>query len=182
LQAILRKGLRPVEIARQYQVNQGMVSKAIRKLSYLELFDVVRLGQWKPASFEIAPVPLDAPVDVIGVLNSVLSDAMAMRVYLETDEGRTLAARMRFQTLDKSMAARLNWADSFVRNRAKLLELISVDQWLNEMLAIIEQEGPGLKERVVERVRQRLLGFHQPLVPATIASSTSHPNAVGDRE
>jgi hypothetical protein len=36
---------------------------------------------------------------------------------------------------------RLRWAETFISTRSKLLELISFDTWLNEMLAIIEQEG-----------------------------------------
>jgi hypothetical protein len=57
---------------------------------------------------------------------------------------------------------RLRWAETFVATRSKLLELITVEVWLQEMLAIIEEEVPGAKARILERIRARIIGREIP--------------------
>ena len=43
--------------------------------------------------------------------------------------------------------------------------------WLQDMLAIIDQEIPGAKERILERVRQRLMG--RSFTPVDTAKDTA---------
>jgi hypothetical protein len=95
----------------------------------------------------------------MGEVMSVIEDIRVMRAWLASDEGRaTLKTPARLNYTLALFDKRLRWAETFVVTRSKLLELITVEVWLQDMLAIIEEEAPGAKARILERIRARIIG------------------------
>ena len=59
---------------------------------------------------------------------------------------------------------RLEWAEKFVNLRMKLLDLVSVDSWIHELLEMVQdverETGiTGFRERLLERIRMKMLGI-----------------------
>jgi hypothetical protein len=90
----------------------------------------------------------------------VIQDIRAMRVWLDSAEAKsTLKTSARLAYTLALFDKRLRWAETFLNARSKLLDLISVDVWMQEMLQMIAEEGgPHLKERMLERIRERIFG------------------------
>lgn len=163
LKRLLAQGLGPSEIARQYGLNHSTVSRAIRALEHQDLVAVVLGNRCQPKLPEVPPPALDAPIDVMGEVISVIQDIRVMRAWLDSDEGRaTLKTPARLNYTLALFDKRLRWAETFVATRSKLLELITVEVWLQEMLVIIEEEAPGAKARILDRIRVRIIGREVP--------------------
>ena len=157
LKRLLGQGLGPSEIARRYGLNHSTVSRAIRALAHQ---DLVLGNRCQPSLPQIPPPTMDAPVDVMGEVVEVIQDIRAMRVWLASDEARaTLGTPARLGYTLALFDKRLHWAETFLNARGKLLGLISVDVWMQEMLQMIAEEGgPHLRERMLERIRERIFG------------------------
>ncbi len=159
------------EIARQYGVTHSTVSRATRALGHEDLMAVVLGGRCQPKLPEVPAPDLDAPVDVMAEVVSVIEDIRHMRAWLASEEAKVaLKTPVRVSYAIALFDKRLRWAEAFVSTRSKLLELISVDHWLREMLAIVEEVGrcpkcgedTHARERVLERIRAKLLGRQLP--------------------
>jgi hypothetical protein len=173
LKRLLAQGLGPSEIARQYGLNHSTVSRAIRALEHQDLVAVVLGNRCQPNLPEVPPPALDAPIDVMGEVMGVIEDIRVMRAWLDSDEGRsTLKTPTRLNYTLALFDKRLRWAETFVATRSKLLELITVEVWLQEMLAIIEEEAPGAKARILDRIRARIIGRE---IPAQAELLDTHP-------
>jgi hypothetical protein len=179
LKRLLAEGLGVTDIARRYGVNHSTISSAVRALDHQDLVAVALGNRCQPKIPEV-PVPdLQAPVDVMGEVMSVIEDIRHMRAWLVSDEAKAaLKTQARVNYVIALFDKRLRWAETFISTRSKLLELITFDHWLNEMLAIIEAEGRcpkcgtvlNLKERIRDRIHLRLVGRdHRPraVEPAT---------------
>jgi IclR helix-turn-helix domain len=164
LKRLLGQGLGPSEIARRYGLNHSTVSRAIRALAHQDLVAVVLGNRCQPSLPQIPPPTVDAPVDVMGEVVEVIHDIRAMRVWLASDEARaTLGTPARLGYTLAVFDKRLRWAETFLNARGKLLDLISVDVWIQEMLQMIAEEGGlHLKERMLERIRERIFGRRLP--------------------
>jgi hypothetical protein len=164
LKRLLGQGLGPSEIARRYGLNHSTVSRAIRALGHQDLVAVVLGNRCQPSLPQIPPPTVDAPVDVMGEVVEVIQDIRAMRLWLASDEARaTLRTPVRLTYTLALFDKRLRWAETFLNARSKLLDLISVDVWMQEMLQLIAEEGgPHLKERMLERIRERIFGRRVP--------------------
>jgi hypothetical protein len=103
---------------------------------------------------------VDAPIDVMGEVVEVIQDIRAMRAWLDSAEAKsTLKTSARLAYTLALFDKRLRWAETFLNARSKLLDLISVDVWMQEMLQMLAEEGgPHLKERMLERIRARIIG------------------------
>ena len=116
---------------------------------------------------------------------SVLERAQGLERYLDDprfphDPGDLL--RQHLQLMD----TKLTWTKDFVDTRLKLLQFVNIDTWLHELLGMIEDvdrdlgraleaQGVdlsrvtlGLRERLQERIRAKLLG--RPTLPAATES------------
>jgi hypothetical protein len=104
---------------------------------------------------QIPPPTVDAPIDVMGEVIEVIQDIRAMRVWLDSAEAKsTLKTSARLAYTLALFDKRLRWAERFLAARSKLLDLISVDVWMQEMLQMIAEEGgPHLKERMLATSR-----------------------------
>ena len=164
LKRLLGQGLGPSEIARRYGLNHSTVSRAIRALAHQDLVAVVLGNRCQPSLPQIPPPTVDAPVDVMGEVVEVIQDIRAMRVWLDSEEAKsTLKTSARLGYTLALFDKRLRWAETFLNARSKLLDLISVDVWMQEMLQmIVEEGGPHLKERMLERIRERVFGRRVP--------------------
>ena len=160
LKRLLGQGLGPSEIARRYGLNHSTVSRAIRALEHQDLVAVVLGNRCQPSLPQIPHPTVDAPVDVMGEVMEVIQDIRAMRVWLDSAEAKsTLKTSARLAYTLALFDKRLRWAETFLNARSKLLDLISVDVWMQEMLQMIAEEGgPHLKERMLERIRARIIG------------------------
>jgi hypothetical protein len=118
----------------------------------------------------------------MGEVMEVIHDIRAMRVWLASDEARaTLGTPARLGYTLALFDKRLRWAETFLNARSKLLDLISVDVWMQEMLQMIAEEGgPHLKERLLERIRERIFGRRVPRL-ATKHGADDSP-AEGDQD
>jgi hypothetical protein len=178
LKRLLGLGLGPSEIARRYGLNHSTVSRAIRALAHQDLVAVVLGNRCQASLPEIPPPTVDAPIDVMGEVE-VIHDIRAMRVWLASDEARaTLGTPARLGYTLALFDKRLRWAETFLNARSKLLDLISVDVWMQEMLQMIAEEGgPHLKERMLERIRERIFGRRVPRLAPRVdaADSTIEP-------
>ena len=123
----------------------------------------------------------------------VIQDIRAMRVWLASDEAKaTLRTPARLWYTLALFDKRLRWAETFLNARAKLLELISVDVWIQELLQMIAEEGgPHLKARMLERIRMRIIGRRivKPVpgersddAPVGEGGQDSHPGSEGIRD
>jgi DNA-binding transcriptional regulator LsrR (DeoR family) len=151
LKRLLGQGLGPSEIARRYGLNHSTVSRAIRALEHQDLVAVVLGNRCQPSLSQIPPPTVDAPIDVMGEVMEVIQDIRAMRVWLDSAEAKsTLKTSARLACTLALFDKRLRWAERFLAARSKLLDLISVDVWMQEMLQMIAEEGgPHLKERML---------------------------------
>jgi IclR helix-turn-helix domain len=155
LKRLLGQGLGPSEIARRYGLNHSTVSRAIRALEHQDLVAVVLGNRCQPNLPQIPPPTVDAPIDVMGEVIEVIQDIRAMRVWLDSAEAKsTLKTSARLAYTLALFDKRLRWAERFLAARSKLLDLISVDVWMQEMLQMIAEEGgPHLKERMLATSR-----------------------------
>jgi hypothetical protein len=159
LKRLLGQGLGPSEIARRYGLNHSTVSRAIRALEHQDLVAVVLGNRCQPSVPQIPPPTVDAPIDVMGEVLEVIHDIRAMRVWLASNEAKaTLGTPARLGYTLALFDKRLRWAETFLNVRSKLLELISLDVWSQELLQMLAEEGPHFKERMLERIRARVLG------------------------
>jgi IclR-like helix-turn-helix domain-containing protein len=182
LKRLLGQGLGPSEIARRYGLNHSTVSRAIRALEHQDLVAVVLGNRCQPSLPQIPPPTVDAPVDVMGEVMGVIEDIRAMRLWLASDEARaTLGTPARLGYTLALFDKRLRWAETFLNARSKLLDLISVDVWMTEMLEMLAEEGgPHLKERMMERIRERIFG--RRIVRLAPGEPSDNASAEGDQD
>jgi len=88
LKRLLAEGLGVSEIARRFNISHSIVSRAVRALDHQDLVSAILGDRCQPKLPEIPPPSLDAPVDVMGEVMSVIEDIRHLRAWLASDEAR----------------------------------------------------------------------------------------------
>lgn len=159
---LLREGLPHVDIARRLGVTHPLIARLIRQLSHR---DLVAVAMARPVAY-VPPVKVSTltPVDVIGEVMSVLDELRHIRGFLASPDGvatfRNPSTRLthQLQVLDRI----LRWAESFIGLRKQMAEWSGFEAWRDEMLAILEEEAPELRERLVRRIAAKVLVDRKP--------------------
>jgi hypothetical protein len=79
----------------------------------------------------------------MGEVISVIEELRGIRAWLDSEAGQLLAPRARIDLILSVADRKLRWAESVVSTRGRLLELVSVEVWLQELLVILDEVAPG---------------------------------------
>jgi AcrR family transcriptional regulator len=186
----LRCGQNFSDIARARGVTTGDVTRTFHRATAAQLvalFEGLTTDAAGPEALlnnPLAPITLTTPVDVMAVMLDVLARAQGIERFLDNPPpGVRLSPAYQLAQHFKVMELKLNWAEKFVDTRLKVLQLVNLDTWLQELLAMVEEVDHelsraleaagvdtagvtlGLKGRLLERVREKLLG--RPTSPTT---------------
>jgi hypothetical protein len=179
----LRQGKNFRDIATEFGVTTSSVTEVFHKASAPQLtalFHGLTTDAAGPEALlnnPIASVTLTAPVDVMQIMIEVLQRAQGIERFLDDPPpGVTLDTGYKLAQHFKVMETKLHWAEKFVDVRLKVLQLVNLDTWLQECLAMVEEVDLelsralaaagldmsaitlGLKGRLLERIRLKLLG------------------------
>jgi DNA-binding GntR family transcriptional regulator len=147
---IQRRG--PTQLSREYGLDHTTVRRAIRDLEAEDLVVVLRGDRRR---LELGVVPMPTPPEIMAEVLRGIEDLRALRVWLASDAAR--AALGRCAHLDYTLGLldmSRRWAEVFTATHSKLMESLTLDSWLHDMLKIIEEAAPGAKPKILERVRR----------------------------
>jgi hypothetical protein len=195
----LRLGKNFHDIAREFGVTVSSVTEVFRKATGPQLAALFA-GLTRDAGAAdtlrenpIAPVTLSSPVDVMGVMIRALERTQGVERFLDDPrfwDADTHDDRYRMEQSLKVVTAQINWAEKFVDTRLKVLQLVNIDTWLQELLSMVEavdlelgrelealgiplhRVSLGLKGRLLERIRLKLLG-REPATPVPVSIETA---------
>jgi hypothetical protein len=86
LKRLLGEGLGISDIARRYSVNHSTISRAVRALDHQDLVAVALGNRCQPKVPKVPAPDLQAPVDVMGEVMSVIEDIRHIPAWLVSDE------------------------------------------------------------------------------------------------
>ncbi len=161
--ALLADGVRHKEIAARYGVSEPRVSQLVRRLEHADLLQIVLARP--PAVVTPVRVTTLGPIDVITEQMSVLEELQQIRVFLASPEAAQIfrpatLVQLRLQTLDRLT----RWTQAFMATRQQLAEAMGFEVWRRDLLALLEEEAPEVKARLLARIQGRV--YVQPVPPA----------------
>ena len=198
----LRRGQSFDDIARARGVTIGTVTRTFCRATVAQL-EALYEGPTTEADEagaltrgRLAPVTFTTTVDVTEIMIEPLERARGIERFLDDPPpGVVLGMDYRLKLHFRVMGMKLQWAQKFVDMRLKLLQLISVDTWIQELLAMVEEVDLelgreleahgiplanfplGLKGRLLERIRLKLVGPPRAATPTETTVETEAPDA-----
>jgi hypothetical protein len=173
----LRRGQNFSDIARARGVTTGDVTRTFHRATAAQLvalFEGLTTQADVAAALTrgpLAPVTLTTPVDVMQVMIGVLERAQGLERFLDRPPpGITLDPGYQIAQHLKLMDAKLQWAKDFVDTRLKMLSLVTLDTWLQELLAMRWTANSGVRWR-----RRASISASSPLGSRAPAPRT-HPD------
>jgi hypothetical protein len=152
---LLGEGVPEAQIARMYRVSRSAISQAIRAVPRTALIEVLR-SRAGASPVDVRPVPAPRAVDVMGVVLGVLEELRDLRRVLASTEAQVVLnlgqrLQLRLATVDRT----LRWAESFLAANKHLMEVVSFDLVLKELVSVLDEVDPALREKFLARVRAR---------------------------
>jgi DNA-binding MarR family transcriptional regulator len=173
----LQAGGNLAELARRYGCSRSTASRAVRSLSVAELSSLVLGKSPRTESLGLPAPDLQSPIDIQQEAVEIGEDLPAMRAWLMSDEAKAaLRTPTRVTFVISLFDKRINWVNSFLSQREKMLKMLGTDAWIHELFAMLDEEDDcphchqalQQKARIMERIRRKLMGYDAPIlsVPA----------------